>query len=189
MTNLRLENKYNQMITLKGENIYLRALEPEDLEFIYTIENDESIWHVSNTQTPYSKFLIKQYLENAQQDIFEAKQLRLAICKNDSFEAVGLIDLFDFDPRNNRAGIGIVVHQEAQRNNGIGKEALQLLINYSFSQLHLHQLFANIGVSNEASLTLFTTFGFEKIGIKKDWILINNQYQDEAIYQLINHQL
>lgn len=44
------------MITLKGESVYLRALEPEDLEFIYTIENDQNIWEVSNTQTPYSRF-------------------------------------------------------------------------------------------------------------------------------------
>jgi len=69
------------MITLKGDLIYLRALEPEDLDFIYEIENDEDIWQVSNTQTPYSRFLIRQYLENAHQDIYEAKQLRLAICK------------------------------------------------------------------------------------------------------------
>jgi diamine N-acetyltransferase len=132
--------------------------------------------------------LIRQYLENAHHDIFEAKQLRLAICKNETSKAVGLIDLFEFDPRNHRAGVGIVVHNEADRSNGIGKEALQLLINYSFSKLQLHQLYANIGTTNEASLNLFTTFGFEKIGVKKDWILIDNQYQDEAIYQLINHQ-
>ena len=82
------------MITLQGKNIYLRALEPEDLEFIFAIENDESIWELSNTQTPYSRFLIRQYLENANQDIYEAKQLRLAICNNDDFKAIGLIDLF-----------------------------------------------------------------------------------------------
>jgi diamine N-acetyltransferase len=74
------------MVTLQGKNIYLRALEPEDLEFVYAIENDESIWEVSNTQTPYSRFLIRQYLENAHQDIYEAKQLRLVICKNQNFE-------------------------------------------------------------------------------------------------------
>jgi hypothetical protein len=51
------------MITLKGETIYLRALEPNDLEFVYAIENDQSIWAVSNTHTPYSRFLVKQYLE------------------------------------------------------------------------------------------------------------------------------
>jgi len=176
------------MITLKGTTIYLRALEPEDLDFVYKIENDESIWNVSNTQTPYSKFLIRQYLENAHQDIYEAKQLRLAICKNDTFEAIGLIDLFDFDPVNNRAGIGILIQNETNRGNGIGKEALGLLIDYSFTKLQLHQLYANIGMDNEASLNLFTTFGFQKIGVRKDWIYHNNAFHDEALFQLINHQ-
>lgn len=174
------------MITLRGQNIYLRALEPEDLQFVYTIENDENIWEVSNTQTPYSKFLIRQYLENAQQDIYEAKQLRLAICKNDTSEAIGLIDLFDYDARNHRAGIGIIIQNEVNRSHGFGGEALDLLVNYAFQKLQLHQLYANIGVNNEASLKLFTTFGFQKIGVKKDWNLIHGKFQDEFIFQLIN---
>ena len=98
------------MLTLKGEHIYLRALEPEDLDFIHTIENDETIWELSNTITPYSKFLIKEYLEHAHKDIYEVKQLRLLISDfNDS--AIGLIDIFDFDIKNRRAGIGILIQQ------------------------------------------------------------------------------
>ena len=173
-------------MTLKGQNIYLRALEPEDLEFIYAIENDESVWEVSHTQTPYSRFLIRQYLENAHQDIYEAKQLRLAICLTNSSEAIGLIDLFDFDPQHSRAGIGILIQNSSERNKGIGSEALQLLIEYAFSQLQLHQLYANIGTENEPSLQLFAKFGFQKIGIKKQWNKINNVYKDEALFQLIN---
>ncbi len=177
------------MITLKGDTIYLRALEPEDLEFVYGMENDQSIWEVSNTNTPYSRFLIRQYLENAQQDIYEAKQLRLAICQDRRFPAIGLIDLFEFDPRNNRAGIGIVIQKDENRRQNIGSEALELLIKYSFFNLNLHQLYANISTKNEASIALFTKFGFEKIGIKKDWILLDNQYHDEAIFQLINKNI
>jgi diamine N-acetyltransferase len=173
------------MVTLQGNTIFLRALEPEDLAFIYHIENDETIWEVSNTQTPYSKFLITQYLENAHQDIYEAKQLRLAICKNENLEAIGLIDLFDFDPKNKRAGVGIIIQNNVDRNNGFGKEALGLMINYAFHQLQLHQLYANIGTENLPSLSLFTTFGFEKIGVKKDWNFTNNSFHDEVLLQLI----
>lgn len=174
------------MITLKGDSVYLRALEPNDLEFVYAMENDQSIWEVSNTQTPYSRFLVRQYLENAHQDIYEAKQLRLAICQDEDFPAIGLIDLFEFDPKNNRAGIGIVIQSTGNRNQKVGSEALGLLIKYAFHNLNLHQLYANINVGNVASIALFTKFGFKEIGIKKDWILQNNQYQDEAIFQLIN---
>lgn len=174
------------MITLKGENIYIRALEPNDLEFVYAMENDQSIWNVSNTQTPYSRFLVKQYLENAHQDIYEAKQLRLAICQDQDFPALGLIDLFEFDPKNNRAGVGIVIQGDENRNQRIGSEALELLIQYSFYHLNLHQLYANIGVENGASIALFTKFGFQKIGTKKDWTLVSGVYKDEAVFQLIN---
>lgn len=174
------------MVTLKGKNIFLRALEPEDLEFIYAIENDENIWEISNTITPYSRFLIRQYLENAQQDIYEAKQLRLAICKKDNQNPIGLIDLFDFDPKNSRAGVGIIIQNDENRKNGFGKEALELVINFSFSQLQLHQLYANIQTENEASIKLFSTFGFQKIGVKRDWTLSKGKYLDEAMFQLIN---
>jgi diamine N-acetyltransferase len=174
------------MITLKGDSIYLRALEPNDLEFVYAIENDLNIWPVSNTNTPYSRFLVKQYLENAQQDIYEAKQLRLAICQDEDFPPIGLIDLFDFDPKNNRAGIGIVIQGVENRNKNVGSEALDLLIRYAFYHLNVHQLYANINTENKSSIALFTKFGFECIGVKKDWTFINGHYQDEAMYQLIH---
>ncbi len=173
---------------MTGNIVILRALEPMDLEFLYDIENDESIWEMSNTQTPYSKFLIEQYLQNAHQDIYEAKQLRLVICKKNDFSAIGLIDLFEYDARNNRAGIGIVIKEEVDKSKGFGSEALSLLIDYSFLKLNLNQIFANIGLKNNASLKLFTKFGFEKIGVKKQWNLIDGLYQDEISFQLLKNQ-
>jgi len=172
------------MVTLSGEYINLRALEPEDLDFIYAIENDTSLWELSNTQTPYSRFLIKQYLENAQQDIFEAKQLRLAICdKNDT--TIGLIDVFDFDVKNKRAGIGLLIKKESDRYKGYGKQALDLLVNYCFKTLHLHQVYANVSETNLPSLKLFEGNGFKKIGLKKDWSYNGSQFTNEYILQRI----
>jgi diamine N-acetyltransferase len=174
------------MITLKGKNIYLRALEPEDLEFIHTIENDESIWEISNTQTPYSKFLIKQYLDHAHKDIFEVKQLRLVISSYNDV-ALGMIDLFDFDFKNRRAGVGILVKEPEDRLKGYGKEALKLLIDYSFKQLDLHQLYCNISEGNDASIKLFSKQGFKKVGLKKEWNYVNGFFKNEYLFQLINN--
>ncbi|MEO0059713.1 MAG: hypothetical protein RLZZ312_1360 [Bacteroidota bacterium] len=173
---------------LKGENIFLRALEPIDLDFIYEVENNIDVWEISGTQTPYSKFLIKQYLENAHQDIFEAKQLRLAICEKATEDPLGLIDLFEYDPKNNRAGIGLLIQNKSNRNTGIGSEALKILTDYAFYHLNINQLFANISVENTASLNLFSNFGFEKIGIKKNWNLVNGIYKDEVFLQKLRNQ-
>lgn len=173
------------MLTLSGKNVYLRALEPEDLAFVHQLENDENVWEISHTQTPYSRFLIREYLQNAQQDIYTAKQLRLAICQQHSAQVIGLIDLFDFDPQHQRAGIGILIQDAQHRHSGYGSESLQLLIGYAFNHLQLHQLYANIDPENDASVKLFTKFGFVPAGLKKQWNRVGGRFKDEALFQLI----
>ncbi|TYB79642.1 GNAT family N-acetyltransferase [Bizionia myxarmorum] len=172
------------MLTLQGEHIYLRSLEPEDLDFIHTIENDENIWELSSTQTPYSRFVIKQYLENAHKDIYEVKQLRLLI-SNKNHDSIGLIDLFDFDIKNKRAGIGILIHDKSNRQKGYGSDALQLLINYAETHLDVHQLYCNISEDNKNSLKLFESNGFIQIGLKKDWNYVNGSFKNEYLLQRI----
>lgn len=174
------------MLNLRGEHIYLRAIEPQDLEVLYKLENDTDIWEISGTNSPYSKHVLKLYLDNAHRDIYDVKQLRLCICNFDG-KVVGLIDLFDFDPKNHRAGLGIIVLDTANRNKGIGTEAISLLCEYSFSTLQLKQLYANILEDNKSSVHLFEKLGFKLVGLKKDWIYSDETYKNELLYQKIKH--
>jgi diamine N-acetyltransferase len=173
------------MQTLKGNLVKLRALEPEDLQFIFDTENDENHWEVSATQAPYSKYILKNYLKNTHLDIYEVKQQRLVIADLISDQPVGMIDLFEFDPQHKRAGIGILILGKHQ-GKGFAKESLKLVISYSFHYLNLHQLFANITTDNHKSISLFEKLSFTCAGIKKDWIYSNQEYKDEALYQLIH---
>lgn len=170
---------------LEGEGIKLRSLEPEDLDLLYAWENNPSIWQVSQTIVPFSKFVLHQYLENQHLDIYTSKQLRLVIETSNS-TPVGLIDLFDFDPSNSRAGVGILIANEENRRQGISTIALNVLLDYVFTHLGLHQVYANIGSENTGSISLFENAGFVKVGLKKDWIKTGLTYQDEYLYQCIS---
>ncbi|MFK5958211.1 MAG: GNAT family protein [Lutibacter sp.] len=171
------------MATLLGKNINLRALEPTDLEFLFATENNESFWEISSTQTPFSKYILEKYIENSHQDIYEAKQYRFVIC-NAKNTPVGMIDLFDFNPQHKRVGLGILLTSTNQ-HKGYGTEALGLIIDYAFTFLNVHQLFANITADNLNSIALFEKFNFIKSGIKKDWVYSNSSFKDEISYQLI----
>lgn len=178
------------MKTLVGEHIYLRALEPEDLDIIYTTENNEALWNVGETVTPFSKYVLRGYLENAHKSVFEVGQLRLVVCDIETDSYVGLIDLYDFDVHNLRAGIGILIAAEEKRRKGYGTEALSLLISYCKIHLKLHQLYANIEESNTSSVNVFEKLDFKQIGLKKDWrrkpsIDGQEQYTNEYLYQLL----
>lgn len=167
-----------------GKNLSFRAPEPGDIDLLYKWENDTRIWHLSNTVTPFSRHVLEEYILNANQDIYSAKQLRLMIINNKN-HVIGCIDLFDFDPANMRAGIGILISEE-YRDQGYASEALEMIIDYSFNTLHLHQLFCNITTDNAPSLKLFKKAGFEIIGLKKDWLRFKNSWADEYLLQLIN---
>lgn len=173
------------MYSLKTEHIYLRALEPTDLDFLFKLENDTDIWEISGTTTPYSKQILKLYLENAHRDIYDVKQLRLCICATKDDRIVGLVDLYDFDPKNKRAGIGIIILENENRNLGYGAQTLELLCGYSRVTLEMHQLYCCILEDNLPSIRLFEKLGFLKVGVKKDWILANGMFKNEILYQKI----
>lgn len=171
---------------MKYEKINLRALEPEDLALLYEWENNNSYWIISNTLTPFSKYTLKRYLKNSHKNIYETGQLRIMIDLIDGKKTIGTLDLFDFDPFHSRAGLGILIADEAERRKGYASMALKCLINYSFTTLQLHQLYCNILANNCESMDLFQKLGFVRIGIKKDWVKIADGYLDEYMFQLIN---
>jgi len=170
---------------MKYQDIKLRAPEPEDLELLYDWENNVSNWVVSNTVTPFSKFTLKRYLENSHKNIYETGQLRLMIDHIPDHVTIGTIDIFDFDPFNYRAGLGILVANETYRRKGFASMALTCLIEYCFKTLQLHQLYCNILENNCESMELFKKQGFVQIGIKKDWIKTSEGYLDEYMFQLV----
>ena len=171
-------------MNLPGQHISLRAIEPSDLEVLYTWENNPVIWKVSNTLAPFSRFVLEQYLVNAHEDIFTAKQIRLMICDKER-KPIGTIELFDFDALNSRVGIGIMI-EDGSQNKGYAHDALAVLINYCFTVLMLKQIYCNISVSNERSLHLFKKLGFAEAGLIKSWNKIGpNTFEVEYILQLV----
>ncbi|WP_375435567.1 GNAT family N-acetyltransferase [uncultured Hymenobacter sp.] len=164
--------------------IFLRALEAEDLDFLYTLENDSSLWPVSDAVTPISRYTLQKYLDNAGADFQEVRQLRLAICVVADERAVGTVDLFDFEPRHQRAGVGIAVLQN-ERGRGYAQAALNLLKTYARHTLHLHQLFCTIGARNSISQKLFERAGFQFVGVRKDWLRTAEGWQNVVEYQCL----
>ncbi len=177
------------MLQLSGNKIRLRALEPQDAEFVYSCENNTSNWQVSNTIAPMSKHTIQVYIDKDQDDIYANKQLRLIIeCLNTN-KTVGIIDLFDIDAFNMRAGVGILIEKREDQNKGYATEALQIISTYAFDYLKLHQLHCEINATNINSKQLFVKLGFEVVGTKKQWLKTIDGWEDVLLLQKINCNL
>jgi diamine N-acetyltransferase len=173
------------MTYLENENILLRALEPEDLDDLYRWENDSKLWKYGSTLAPYSKFALRDYLVCSQNDLVQSKQLRLVAVGKKNNKSMGTIDLYDYDPINLRAGIGILL-DAAYRHKGYGKEILGLIKEYAFRVLHLNQLFAYIPESNVSSFQLFSACGYVQCGVLKSWLKSAETFENVYVMQLIS---
>lgn len=173
---------------LEKENVLLRAIEPTDLDNMYLWENDISVWKVSQTISPFSKYTLKEFCATANVEIHIAKQLRLMIdVKNDDITIpVGMVDLFDYDAINRRAGIGILIGNKNYRKKGIASNTLEIIISYCFNILNLHQVHCFVGNDNADSIELFKKHQFHSCGIIKDWLLHYGKWEHVSFFQRIN---
>lgn len=169
---------------IKGKNISLRALEPDDTDFMYELENNMKLWHLSNTRIPISKVRIEYFIEQSSNDLLADHQWRLCIEENRTSLSIGFLDFYDYDPVHLRAFIGIIIIEEKQ-NMGFASEVLNLIMPYAKKNLRLYQLAAEVLESNRASLKLFQKAGFRITGLKKDWVWTGETYENEVLLQKI----
>lgn len=162
--------------------VNLRAIEPEDLELLYTIENDSELWDRGTVMIPYSRYSLRRFIQNTQNDLYVDRQLRLMICLSDGNETVGIVDLFNFEPHHSRAEIGITL-LASYRGRGIALRAVNLLCEYAFNVFHLHSLSAWVTEENDRSRLLFDTAGFEVRGVLNDWLMTSDGFRNVLIYQ------
>ncbi|MGI4761888.1 MAG: GNAT family N-acetyltransferase [Janthinobacterium lividum] len=152
--------------------VTLRALEPDDLEFLFRLENDPALWAVSDVlPAPVSRHALREYLRHAAASLAEVGQMRLIISDEES-QPVGTLDLFDYSALHQRAGVGIAVLASARRR-GHARAALAQLLPYARRALRLHQIYCTVAATNVASLSLFEKAGFRRVGERQDWLREN----------------
>ena len=143
------------------ERIRLRALEPEDLEWLYRVENDETIWKWGNTNVPYSRYVLRSYIAEARHDVYADGQVRLAVVEQKGQSVVGCVDLVDFSPRHLRAEVGIAIFPKFRRQ-GYATAALRMLSG------------SVVSGDNVGALQLFRQCGYDSCAMLPDWLRKND---------------
>jgi len=169
---------------LRGKRIMLRAAEPEDIDLMYLVENDTTLWTCGSSNVPYSRYALRQFIEQTSNDINTDGQVRLVIALSASHNAIGFVDLQNYDLSHRRAEVGIVILPEWQRQ-GLGEETLGILAKYAFKHLFIHQLYALVSVANMAAQALFLKAGYNKTATLQHWLRNAEEWQDAMVYQKI----
>lgn len=182
---LNVEKSFNAEKSLNVEKamavVRLRAMEPEDLDALYRIENDRDVWDVGENNVPYSRYILHDYIANASADIYADKQVRMVV-ENEEGQLVGVADVVNFCPSHARAEVSIVICRE-HRKKGYARAAIRQIMEYALRTLHLHQLYAVVREDNMPSLNLFSSLGFKSKMVLDDWLFDGKGYHNAVVMQ------
>lgn len=176
---LNVEKSFNAETAMAV--VRLRAMEPEDLDALYRIENDRDVWDVGENNVPYSRYILHDYIANASADIYADKQVRMVV-ENEEGQLVGVADVVNFCPSHARAEVSIVICRE-YRKKGYARAAIRQIMEYALRTLHLHQLYAVVREDNMPSLNLFSSLGFKSKMVLDDWLFDGKDYHNAVVMQ------
>ncbi len=171
----------NTKFKIQNSKLILRALEPEDADFMYEVEQDPAAWEYSDYVAPLSREMLRHYALTYDADPFRSGQLRLIV--EYQGKPIGIADLFDISAKHLRGDTGIYILPE-NRGKELGVETLLALKDYCRNRLGLHQIVANISKLNASALRCFDKAGFRETGIRPDWWRTPDGYEDVAMLTL-----
>ena len=119
--------------------IYLRKLTIDDFDYLNSVENNKSFWKYSFQSQHYSNDELIQFIYDSQLPIEQTKQIRFVICKTETDEQLGFVDLFEIDFTKSQAGISILISDTLNRSKGYGKLSLKKTIKYASEHLNIKQ--------------------------------------------------
>lgn len=161
---------------INGKRIYLRAMEPEDMECFRDMINDPSVSHnVVGWSFPVSKREQMQWYERA---VSDKKNLRFTIVLKENDQPVGMVTLSSLDWQNRSATHGIKLHPSCPKGEGIATDAVMTLMQYAFEEVGLHRLETTRIEYNEASKKLYEKCGWKIEGVKKEAIYRSGEFHD-----------
>ncbi|MBQ4390561.1 MAG: GNAT family N-acetyltransferase [Paludibacteraceae bacterium] len=148
--------------------IKLRKIEPNDLPYLYRWENDAAAWADGSNHNPLSQQDLRDYIESTTGDIYRDGQLRLIIESEGA--TIGCVDLFDLDPRNRRAALGMYIAPE-YRGKGLGAEVVKHIEDYAFCFLKLRVIYAVIATNNEPCTKLYKSMNYKPSSVLEKWTI------------------
>jgi len=177
-----------------GENIIIRPMEMEDINFIHKWWNNGESLEYSGLK--YGFMLSRTALENLFKSQIESTDMYLSdermfiICKKDDMKAIGDISYRNWDKRNRSAEIGIEICNPDDRGKGYGKDAINIFIDFMFRHLNLNRIELTTAESNKLAQSLYYKLGFKLIGVIRDSYYNSSEdsYTNAFYMDLLRHE-
>ncbi|MCR5249567.1 MAG: GNAT family N-acetyltransferase [Lachnospiraceae bacterium] len=172
-----------ETIRLEGERTVLRPITHEDTDLIVKWRNQENVIRYFFYRGEFTRESHERWLKER---IGGGDVVQFLVSLKDGERPIGCTYIRDIDCGNKKAEYGVFIGEEDARGKGIGKEILNLTVDYAFRELGLHRIYARVREDNGPSLYSFLHCGFEREALLRDSIFCDGEFLNVVLLSRIN---
>jgi len=169
---------------IKGERIDLVVNNSKWISLICKWHNNPQVRRYSRNVMPQTIEEIKKWFEPPPERHLK-DHIGFVIYHKKDKRPIGATGFGRINWINRNANIYGEIGEPEYWGKGIIGEAAILLINYGFTELNLHKIYAGIFDPNSRSLRVAEKLGFKKEAILKEQLYVDGLYVDEHKFSLI----
>ena len=156
---------------VRGELVYLRAIEPEDAELVHRWYSHAD---TARLMGEWPRSLARRLADTqAAATSTDRTWFAFIICRLEDDRPVGRIDVFEIDRTDGSAGFGLAIGEHDARGLGLGGDAVNAMLDFCFGQLRLERVWL---VTD--SVNVRAQHVYEKAGLVHEGLLRKAFYQD-----------
>ena len=160
--------------TLQTERLDLRRLEASDDKEIFRLRSDDRVHQFINISRARTIADATHFIEIVNKGMEEDKAVMWAITRRTDKQLMGTICIWNIEWDKNRAEIGYMLHPDFQ-GSGYMKEAISVVMEYSWTRLKLNEVIGNVHRLNAASIALLEKSGFAYSANENDELIYTNK--------------
>lgn len=173
--------------TIETERLILQKLDPETMNRIFEIKNDDEIKKTLGLTTDQD-FAYQKKIHQKGYESYNRSMLNFQIVEKESSQIIGNCGFHTWNPQHHRAEIGYALNADEFKNKGFMKETLEKVIEFGFQDMNLNRIEALIGENNAPSRKLLDHFGFIYEGILRGHYLVDETFEDSLQFSLLKSE-
>lgn len=170
-----------------GPRVRLTAITKEDAPLLARWHNDAGFLRLLDARAakPQTQDDVTKWLEEAQK---APNGFLFAVRPREGDELLGFVELDGILWNQGVAWLGIGVGERERWGQGIGGEALRLVLDFAFNELNLHRVQLTVFDYNDRAIALYEKLGFRREGVYREFLHREDRRHDMYLYGLLRRE-
>ncbi len=168
-----------------GKRIRLRAVEREDLPRFVAWLNDPEVLQGLMLHIPMSLAWEENWFERLLKGDQAEAPLAIEIDTAEGWTPIGNVGFHDINWQERAAEIGIFIGEKRFWNQGFGREAMRLMLQFGFETVNLHRIYLRVFENNPRAIRSYEQAGFVHEGRERESHFFGGKYIDTLLMSVI----